>query len=88
MAANNEVMIERLEKIERGELEPTAKDKNFYEHELREQELMDKGMSYEDAYTQTCKEYGIDVAGEKQNPFYTDEATKAWEDQIRRNLGF
>lgn len=69
-------MIERLRAIERGELEATNQDKAYLTHELREYELMDKGMSYGEAHAQTCKEYGYDTNAEKSSPhpFYTPEA--------------
>jgi uncharacterized Zn-binding protein involved in type VI secretion len=88
MAANNKVMIERAEAIERGELEPTKTDRDFYAHETRESELMSNGMSYEDAHAQTCKEYGITAEMEKNGAFYTKEAESAWNEQIMKNLGF
>jgi hypothetical protein len=87
MAANNKIMIERLEKIQRGEIKPTLEDKNFFAHELREQELMVRGMSYEKAHAQSCKEYGITAAQEINNPFYTKEAIDAWNRQILKNFG-
>ncbi|TWP28391.1 hypothetical protein ETU08_09105 [Apibacter muscae] len=71
-------MIERLRAIERGELEATNQDKAYLTHELREYELMDKGMSYGEAHAQTCKEYGITAEMERktngEHPFYTKEA--------------
>ena len=73
---NNEVMINRARAIERGELEATDKDKAFLTHELRESELRETGMGYEEAHAQTCKEYGI-KANEEKNAFYTEEADMA-----------
>jgi hypothetical protein len=46
-SAANKVMLDRLERIIRGELEPTDTDKRFYTHELREFERF-KALGYGD----------------------------------------
>lgn len=59
-------MIERLEAIQKDELEVTATDKAFLTHEMREAELMSEGKAYNEAHAQTCKEYGITAEMEKK----------------------
>ena len=78
---NNEVMIDRARAIERGELEATDTDKAFLTHELRERELRETGMEYNEAHAQTCKEYGFDANAEntEPHPFYTKEAQDAFD---------
>jgi len=81
MAANNAEMINRARAIERGELEATDTDKAFLTHELRERELRETGMEYNEAHAQTCKEYGFDANAEntEPHPFYTKEAQDAFD---------
>jgi hypothetical protein len=87
--ANNDVMLARLEKIMRGDLQPTPTDLYFYSHEVGEAQLMNKfisdGMSA-DAYNLShaiiCKQYGITGAMERNSPFYTPEANAALEKQM------
>ena len=81
MAANNTEMINRDRAIERGELEATDTDKAFLTHELRERELRETGMEYNEAHAQTCKEYGFDANAEntEPHPFYTKEAQDAFD---------
>lgn len=43
---DNKVMIDRLEKILKGELQPTDTDKRFYTHEIRELERMQGRYSF------------------------------------------
>lgn len=76
---NNQVMMERLKAIERGELTPTDTDKAFITHEMRESILMSEGKTYGEAHAETCKEYGINAEAEKgsPHPFYTTEAEEA-----------
>jgi hypothetical protein len=69
----NQVMIERLRRIARGELKPTVQDKNFYAHELREfvryrkcgyetgQPLTDEAQYelWNDTHTASLEDYGL-----------------------------
>ena len=84
MAANNTEMINRARAIERGEIEATEKDKAFLTHELRENDLMNEGMDYDEAHAQSCKEYGITFSEEMEKPgsFYTEKAMEDWERQL------
>ena len=83
MNKGNQVMIDRLKKIESGQLEMTDTDRYFYTHEFREQELMNGNYSLENYYqqhAQTSKEYGVTAKMENQEVFYTEEAKKVlWE---------
>ncbi|WP_409281743.1 S-type pyocin domain-containing protein [Pseudomonas defluvii] len=79
----NKIMIDRLERVLRGELEFTDVDKRFYTHEIRELEryralgvmdgVEDKRV-WNDAHTATLEDYGID---EEVDPLYTAEAEEA-----------
>ena len=84
MAANNTEMINRARAIERGEIEATEKDKAFLTHELRENNLMNEGMDYDEVHAQSCKEYGITFSEEMERPgpFYTEKAMEDWERQL------
>jgi hypothetical protein len=75
-APENDIMIDRLKKISTGEMKATDIDMNFYKHELREAELMKKGMSYDDAHKQTLQEQGMYEKG-YENKLYTKEALDA-----------
>jgi len=90
-SADNAVMIERLEKIVRGELTVTDIDKRFYTHEIRELErYRNPGISdnqqmenkpehraiWNNTHTATLEDYQI---YEKQQTFFTKEAEPARE---------
>lgn len=51
----NKIVLDRMNKIARGELIATDIDNAFMNHELRELQLMMKGMKYEAAHEQTLK---------------------------------
>ena len=70
-------MVSRLEKIAKGKMQATVTDLNFYAHELREMELMSKGMSYKVAHVQALKDYGIEYIRGFEKHLYTPEALKA-----------
>ena len=92
---HNEMMIQRLEQIARGDLEPTLQDKNFFAHEYGESSLMrqfmDEGMSIDDAYAKAhaiiSKQYGVTGMNERST-FYTQEANDAFDSQIMRENDF
>lgn len=82
----NKIMIDRLERISRGELEVTDTDKRFYTHEIREFESL-KALGYGDTempdpdssvwnnvHTATLEDYNL-----KDDPalLYTPEALEA-----------
>jgi RHS repeat-associated protein len=69
----NMTMMQRLKSIYRGELKPTEIERNFMAHELREQELMKKGMKYEEAHEQVLKEQNM-FHREYDKKLYTKEA--------------
>jgi RHS repeat-associated protein len=69
----NDEMIERLKKGER-----TEQDLNFYEHELTEKELVEKGIDPDKAHDETLKKQGI-----KKEPGY--EKNLYHPDVIRRH---
>jgi RHS repeat-associated protein len=78
--AANSVMLSRLKKITNGEIEATIIDKNFYYHELREMELMAKGMTYESAHVKALQEAGIKYSKGFEKNLYTSDALKAGDD--------
>ncbi|MGD8204086.1 S-type pyocin domain-containing protein [Pantoea sp. FN0305] len=92
-SAANKVMIERLEKILKGELQATDIDKRFYTHEIRELEryrnlgIKDEAIPsnqaevWNNTHTATLEDYKIN---ERHEPLYTPEAVKASEEQAWR----
>ncbi|MVT06153.1 pyocin [Enterobacter sp. 10-1] len=84
---DNKVMIERLEKILKGELQATDTDKRFYTHEVRELEryrnlgikdgLIPENYDevWNNTHTATLEDYKIN---EKEQPLYTPEANEAY----------
>ena len=57
--AGNQIMIDRIRKIAKGDLKATPTDINFVNHELTEKSLMDKkGLSYEEAHQEALKKHG------------------------------
>ena len=88
----NQVMINRLDKILKGELQATDIDKRFYTHEIRELEryralgvpdgIEDQSV-WNDAHTATLEDYKVN---EKNDPLYTPEAIQAYEEQEMREF--
>ncbi|EPT7718449.1 S-type pyocin domain-containing protein [Escherichia coli] len=88
----NKVMIDRLEKILKGELPPTDTDKRFYTHEIRELERYrnlgikdgtipdNQGEVWNNTHTATLEDYKIN---ERNEPLYTPDAIKAAEEQAK-----
>ncbi|OUM75385.1 hypothetical protein AUC60_04085 [Pseudomonas caspiana] len=82
----NNIMIDRLEKILRGEISISDIDKRFYTHEIRELERYraiglrdsEEGSVWNDTHTATLEDYGID---EMLTPLYTEDAISADEKQ-------
>jgi hypothetical protein len=84
---DNKVMVDRLEKILKGELQVTDTDKRFYTHEIRELERyrnlgINDGVITENydevwnnTHTATLEDYKIN---EKTQPLYTPEAEEAY----------
>jgi len=78
IAPGNAYMINRLNKILKGEIEETTTDLFFYTHELREKELMNgvyKLETYEKSHAIAAKEYGV-KGKDEDSTFYTYEALK------------
>ncbi|HCR1105465.1 TPA: S-type pyocin domain-containing protein [Klebsiella aerogenes] len=87
VSPENAVMIERLEKIIKGEMKPTDTDKRFYTHELRELErYRNLGIKdgevpknyaevWNNTHTATLEDYKIN---ERTQPLYTPEAEEAY----------
>ena len=81
-SADNTVMIDRLEKILRGEIQITDIDKRFYTHEGRELERYralgvadgEKGNVWNNAHAATLEDYKLN---EKRDSLYTEEAISA-----------
>jgi len=79
--AANTKMIERLERIERGEIEPTDYDKRYYTHEIREYERFgeigipdNQRDTYEDwnnAHSATLEDYKVN---DIDQPIYHPDA--------------
>ncbi len=89
----NKVMIDRLEKILKGELQPTDTDKRFYTHEIRELEryrnlgikdgevlksVHEQKAAWNNTHTAALEDYKIN---EKEQPIYTDDALQAADEQ-------
>ncbi|MBV6822200.1 hypothetical protein [Pseudomonas sp. PD9R] len=89
----NEIMIQRLENILKGNLDITDSDRRYYTHETRELErframgLSDKFMPEEgspewnNAYTATLEDFKL---GASESLLYSEEALDAGNEQIRR----
>lgn len=87
-SADNKEMIERLEKILRGEIKATDIDKRFYTHEIRELErYRNLGIKdgevpnnidevWNNTHTATLEDYNIN---ERTQPLYTPEAIEAYD---------
>ncbi|HBO6865386.1 TPA: pyocin killing protein [Pseudomonas aeruginosa] len=83
----NKVMIDRLERILKGELQITDTDKRFYTHEIRELEryrnlgIKDREIPenydevWNNTHSATLEDYKID---ERTQPLYTPEADEAY----------
>ena len=83
---DNKVRIDRLEKILKGELQPTDTDKRFYTHEIRELERYrsvgvpdgvspdDDGATWNNTHTATLEDYKL---SSDRSLLYTPEALKA-----------
>jgi hypothetical protein len=80
--AENSVMLDRMQKIVNKQMKATEIDKNFAKHELREMELMKKGMKYREAHDAVLKEQGMYHRGYEEK-LYTKEALKAGDDALR-----
>lgn len=86
----NSIMIDRLERIFRGELSADTVDKKFYTHELRELEryralgihdkanTQDGGATWNNAHTATLEDFGL---VDSIDQFYTEEALNAAQQQ-------
>lgn len=86
-SADNKVMIDRLEKILKGELQATDTDKRFFTHEVRELERYrnlgikdgqipeNRSEVWNNTHTATLEDYKIN---EKNQPLYTPEAEEAY----------
>jgi len=89
----NDIMIDRLERILRGELDMTDTDRRYYTHEIRELErframgLADNfkpengSPEWNNAHTATLEDYKL---GSSEALLYTDEALDAANKQIDR----
>jgi hypothetical protein len=90
----NKVMIDRLEKILKGGLQPTDTDRRFYTHEIRELERYrnlgikdgtvpnNQGEVWNNTHTATLEDYKVN---ERNEPLYTPDAVRASEEQARGN---
>lgn len=90
----NAIMIERLEKIVRGNLVATAIDKRFYTHELRELERFralgvadgvkpDDGVTWNNTHAATLEDYKLKDSAVL---LYTPNALEAEEQQREKNV--
>ncbi|WP_267269899.1 S-type pyocin domain-containing protein [Pseudomonas protegens] len=89
----NGIMIDRLEKILRGEIPATDVDKRFYTHEIRELERFrtlgvadgvdpkDNGVIWNNTHAATLEDYKLK---DRSDLFYTQEAIEADFKQIER----
>ncbi len=81
--AENDVMLERMQKIANKQMSPTEIDLNFAKHELREYEMMKDGASYEEAHEAVLKEQGMYHPGYEKK-LYTPEALDAGNNQLNK----
>ncbi|WP_256350375.1 S-type pyocin domain-containing protein [Pseudomonas gingeri] len=94
----NAIMVDRLEKVLRGELSIADVDKRFYTHEIRELEryralgiadgVVPKGKDaasevWNNAHTATLEDYKLK---DEENLFYTFDAIKAADEQVWREF--
>ena len=84
--AGNQVMIDRIRKIAKGELKATQTDLDFLNHELTEKQLMDKGLSYEEAHQEALKKHGIPNDRNTAKRLYTQEALDAGDAELREEV--
>jgi len=92
----NKIMIERLEKILKGEMQATDTDKRFYTHEIRELEryrvlglkdgtvpdsLQEARETWNNTHTATLEDFKLKS---EESLFYTPDAIKAAEEQELR----
>ena len=94
-APENNVMIDRLEKILNGELKATDTDKRFYTHEKRElaryrnlgiedgEIPVNRAEVWNNTHTATLEDYKL---SSDENLFYSPEALKAAEQQELKEL--
>jgi RHS repeat-associated protein len=86
----NDIMVERLHKINKGEMNATEIDINFYNHESREAELMRNNLSYTEAHNLTLQEQGI-APKDAAKALYTPEANEAqdaaWLKEANQGMG-
>ncbi|MDV7391148.1 hypothetical protein RZS08_07340, partial [Arthrospira platensis SPKY1] len=77
ISANNAYMINRLNQIKNGQIQPTDFDKRFYTHELEEfNRFQNKGIPngvndenfYQNAHTASLESYSVNEAVEKIYP--------------------
>lgn len=76
----NDLMIQRLEQALYNQQKISGADASFYFHELREAELMQQGLSYNEAHQQALKDYDV-------SPFsvYHPDVIKACPDEFNKN---
>ena len=70
------MMLDRMEKIATKKMEATEIDINFAKHELREKQLMDGGLSWDESHYQTLKEQNM-YHQNYETKLYTKEAIDA-----------
>ncbi|MCA4110958.1 S-type pyocin domain-containing protein [Serratia marcescens] len=96
----NQVMIDRLDKTLKGELQPTDTDRRFYTHEIRELEryrnlgikdgevphsVQEQKAVWNNTHTATLEDYRIN---EKEQALYTDGALQAaYEQALKDAMG-
>ena len=93
----NAVMIERLERIVKGEMKPTDTDLRFYTHERRELERYhalgvpdgkDPAGVWDNAHAATLEDFKLNErVPDGTSTLYTKEAVAADEAQLRREYG-
>ena len=81
----NQIMLAKMRMIVTGEIKQTQIDINFARHELREAELLKKGMTYEEAHEAVLKEQGMYHPG-YESKLYTKEALGASNAAMEREI--
>lgn len=74
------MMIKRLDQFLENRKKISGADASFYFHELREAELMQQGLTYEEAHQQALKDYEV-------SPFsvYHPDVIRSCSDEFNKN---
>lgn len=83
--AGNKIMLDRMQKIVKGEMKATEIDLNFARHELRESEFIKSGKNLTEAHHATLKEQNQYYPG-SESKRYTQEAIDASNAEMNKQV--